>query len=242
MKWTQIIRFKALLFLILLVMANVDAQNSHSVKTPIRISHLDTDFSETSLDNASWQKAPGVVTGTYWSGAAASAGRQFKTKLLWSNTALYVRFEATRAEPLIVSENPDLTKKTMGLWERDVCEIFIAPDRSLPNRYFEFEVAPTGEWVDLGIKIKGEKRETDQGYSSGMLSAAKIEKDKVVMVIKVPWAAFGKNPAKGDVWAGNLFRCVGQGPERGYLAWRPTKTAKPNFHVPSAFGELLFAG
>ena len=231
---------KVLLFLILVAMANVDAQDHQSVKTQIRISHLGADFPETSLDNASWKKATEVVTDTYWSGEPAPAGRQFKTRLLWSNTALYVRFDATQAEPLVVADNPDHAKKTMGLWERDVCEIFIAPDRSLPNHYFEFEVAPTGEWVDLGINKKGEERETDRNYSSGMLSAASIKKDRVVMVIKVPWTAFGKKPAKGDIWAGNLFRCVGQGPERGYLAWHPTKTAKPNFHVPSAFGELIF--
>ena len=26
---------------------------------------------------------------------------------------------------------------------------------------------------------------------------------------------------------------------RLYLAWSPTKTAKPNFHVPEAFGTLV---
>src|SRR3954447_23823617 len=140
-------RLKVLLFLILIAMANVDAQDHQSVKTQIRIHHLGADFPATSLDDASWGKAAEVTTDTYWSGKPAPSGRQFKAKLLWSNTALYVRFEATQAEPLVVADNPDLTKKTMGLWERDVCEIFIAPDRSLPRHYFEFEVAPTGEWV-----------------------------------------------------------------------------------------------
>ena len=212
------------------------------MKTQIQIHHLGVDFPATSLDNIHWKDAAEVITDNYWSGEPAPASRQFKTRFLWSQTSLYVRFEAAQVEPLIVSGNPDLTKKTMGLWERDVCEFFIAPGRSLSNRYFEFEIAPTGEWVDLGIYIKDEKRETDQNYSSGMQSAASIKKDKIVMVMKIPWAAFGTTPVKGDIWAGNLFRCVGKGPERGYLAWRPTKTAKPNFHVPSAFGELLFVG
>jgi alpha-galactosidase len=201
---------------------------------------LNADFPAASLDNVNWKKATEIYTDTYWSGDPAPAGRRFKTKLLWSNSALYVRFEASQSEPLVVADSPDLTKKTMGLWERDVCEIFIAPDRLLPNHYFEFEIAPTGEWVDLAINIKGKERETDQNYSSGMQSAARVKKDRVVMVIKVPWTAFAKKPAKGDIWAGNLFRCVGKGPERGYLAWLPTRTAKPNFHVPSAFGELIF--
>ena len=39
----------------------------------------------------------------------------------------------------------------MGLWDRDVCEIFIAPDEHVIERYFEFEAAPTGEWLDVAI-------------------------------------------------------------------------------------------
>jgi hypothetical protein len=38
----------------------------------------------------------------------------------------------------------------------------------------------------------------------------------------------------------NLCRCVGEDPDRGYLAWRPTHTAEPNFHVPTAFGTIVF--
>ena len=35
-----------------------------------------------------------------------------------------------------------------------------------------------------------------------------------------------------------LYRMEGKSP-RLYLAWSPTRTAKPNFHVPEAFGTLL---
>jgi hypothetical protein len=77
-------------------------------------------------------------------------------------------------------------------------------------------------------------------YSSGMLSAPRIEEGRVVTAIRIPWAAFGKRPAAGDVWLGNLFRCVGRDPDRGYLAWSPTFTERPNFHVPERFGEFEF--
>jgi hypothetical protein len=58
--------------------------------------------------------------------------------------------------------------------------------------------------------------------------------------MKVPWTAFGKKPESGDVWLGNLFRQVGSGETRGYLAWSPTMTRTPNFHVPEKFGEFVF--
>lgn len=206
----------------------------------IKIAHVKKDFSIAELDNKFWAKATEISIENYWSGERADDGRRFKAKLLWSDSALYVRFEANQTEPLIVSGKPNLESKTRGLWDRDVCEIFIAPNANEPRKYYEFEIAPTGEWIDLGIYQLPDRRETDFDYNSGMQSAARIEKDKIVMAIKVEWKALGKTPNAGDVWKGNLFRCVGAGSTRGYLAWRATKTKTPNFHVPEAFGEFEF--
>jgi alpha-galactosidase len=206
----------------------------------VTIKHITADFPVEQLDNKTWKNAREVEVKTNWSGLAAPPGRHFKARLLWSDTALYVRFEAAQAEPLVVSEKPDLTRKAMNLWDRDVCEIFVAPDREDPERYFEFEVAPTGEWIDLAIHVTPGKRITNWEYRSGMRSAARIEKDRVVMAIRIEWQALNKKPQIGDVWLGNLFRCVGSGENRGYLAWQPTRTETPNFHVPEKFGMLEF--
>lgn len=208
--------------------------------TSLNIKHISKDFSIDRLDDPAWKSASQSVITKYWSGNAAPSGRHFTANLLSSDAALYVRFRAFQSEPLVVSENPDLTKKMRGLWDRDVCEIFIAPDRNKRNKYFEFEIGPNGEWIDLVIEIAYPERKTDWDYKSAMTSAAKIEKDKVVMAIKIPWEAFGARPRAGDVWLGNLFRCVGKDPTRGYLAWQPTETPKPNFHVPEKFGEFWF--
>ena len=204
----------------------------------VRYSETDLDIKQ--LDASQWSDAPLGLVGTYWSGDAAPAIRHFTAKLLWSDTTLYVRLEADQSEPLVISDTPDTSSKTLGLWDRDVCEIFIAPDKMAPNRYFEFEIAPTGEWLDLAIDSTSGQRVIDRDYASGMESAARIDKDKIVLAIKIPFSAFGKTPKHGDIWLGNLFRCVGEGATRGYLAWQPTKTKTPNFHVPAAFGEFEF--
>ena len=206
----------------------------------IKIPFLTEDFAVAALNNKGWDHAVTVPIGNYWSGKKAPAGRHVSARLLWSKEALYVRFEGNQAEPLIVSKTPNLDNKTIGLWDRDVCEIFIAPDKADRNKYFEFEIAPTGEWVDIGIHWLPRKRRSDLEYESGMESAVFVEAERVVMAIKIPWKAFGNTPKSGDVWLGNLFRCIGKAPTRGYLAWQPTKTTKPNFHVPSKFGEFEF--
>lgn len=211
-----------------------------STRARLTVKYIGNDFDIKELDSAKWKKAAAATVEYYWSGRSAPAGRHFSARLIWSDTALYVRFEANQTEPLIVGDKPKLKSKTKSLWNRDVCEIFIAPNKAERNKYFEFEIAPNGEWIDLFIDYTGKKRKTDWEYSSGMESAASIEKDRVLMAIKVPWTAFGKTPRAGDVWKGNLFRAVGKDPDRGYLAWRPTLTTKPNFHVPERFGEFIF--
>jgi hypothetical protein len=205
-----------------------------------KIAHIKNDFAIGELKNKAWDTAKNVVIDKYWSGESAPKGRQFKAKILWSDTAIYVRFEANQKEPLVVSETANLKTKTKGLWDRDVCEIFLAPKKSEFRKYFEFEIAPNGEFIDLGIYQKPGERITDWDYSSGIQSKSLIGKDKVWMAIKIEWKAFGATPKTGDIWLGNMFRCVGKGETRGYLAWSPTFTKEASFHVPEKFGEFEF--
>jgi alpha-galactosidase len=208
----------------------------------IEIRHITEILTVSDLDDPSWQQASEIVVDTYWSAEKAPAGREFRTGLLWSDTALYVRFMAMQKEdePLVVNAEPDLQGKTVGLWERDVCEIFIAPDLASPTKYFEFEIAPTGEWLDLAIEITPEGRKTDWTFASNLQAAAQVRARSIVMALRIPFASLTKTPAPGDIWLGNLFRCVGTEASRGYLSWQPTGTEKPDFHVPTAFGRFAF--
>ena len=187
-----------------------------------------------------WQRAGPVAITRYWSGESAPSGRQAEARILWSNEALCVRFICHQSEPLVVNANPQTRKKTIGLWDRDVCEIYIAPDPSVPERYFELEAAPTGEWLDLAIHHQSKQRETDWEFDSGMTAAARTEEGRVVIAMHIPWSDLINKPQNGERWRANLFRCVGAGENRGYLAWQPTRTAEPNFHIPQAFGWLRF--
>ena len=97
-----------------------------------------------SLDADEWRSAQPVKIDRYWSGDAAPVTRHAEARILWSDHALHVRYVCNQAEPLVISDHPQTITKTMYLWDRDVCEIFLAPDPSAIEKYFEFEVAPTG--------------------------------------------------------------------------------------------------
>lgn len=199
----------------------------------------DTELSVDDFDNPIWTKADPVFIHRLWSGVEAPAARHAEVRIIWSLQSLTLRFLCEQRERLIVSTQPQLNKKTIGLWERDVCEFFVAPHAARPHRYLEFEVAPTGEWLDLAIAFINGERHTDWDFESQMAAAARSVDNEVVMTMQLPWNHALPKPNAGDVWRANLFRCIGVGNER-YLAWQPTGTVEPNFHVPEAFGRLEF--
>lgn len=214
--------------------------NDSSSEKTIVARYVSQPVSETDFDHSVWQTGRPIKISRLWSGAPAPVERHAEASVCWSTEALNVRFVCSQREPLIVGANPITHRKTLGLWDRDVCEIFLAPDRGNTSRYFEFEAAPTGEWVDLGILVTASGRETDWDFNSGIATAAKIGHSQVIVGISIPWSKSIPKPEPGELWRVNLFRCVGPESPSRYLAWRPTKTAEPNFHVPEAFGTLRF--
>jgi hypothetical protein len=201
--------------------------------------HSECDLAATQFDHAHWTRAKPILITRRWSGEEAPVSQHAEARIIWSDESLGVRFICNQKEPLIVNPNPRLDQKTIGVWNRDVCEIFVAPDAANVYRYFEFEAAPSGEWVDLAINLGPTARETDQQFHSGMTVAAQIARDQLTIAMRIPWSESVRKPKRGDEWRVNLFRCVGTGDGR-YLAWQPTHTPEPNFHVPEAFGWLSF--
>jgi hypothetical protein len=208
-------------------------------RTAIVAPFTETDISVGDFAHPAWSAAKAAFIHRYWSGADAPLSCHAEARIIWSADSLTVRFECQQTEPPIINPIPQLKQKTIGLWERDVCEFFVAPDAAQPNRYLEFEVAPSGEWLDLAIELIDGARHTDWEFDSGMRAAARVAGEQLLVGMRLPWSQSLPRPQPGDVWRANLFRCIGTGDER-YLAWQPTGTPQPNFHVPEAFGRLEF--
>lgn len=211
-----------------------------SGKDVIEAHYQTGDITAEQLDHPAWSNSKPIQITRYWSGETAPTERHAEARIIWTTTSLLAHFKCNQEEPLVVAQSPQTGQKTVGLWDRDVSEIFIAPDPDQLTRYFEFEAAPTGEWIDLGIRNTGAGRNTDWEFQSGMTTASRIDTDLVTTVIKIPWSLSIPKPDAGNEWRVNLCRCVGRDPNRGYLAWQPTGAPVPNFHVPEVFGRLRF--
>ena len=101
-----------------------------------------------------------------------------KVRLLWTPETLFLRFEC-RYRGLTTFSDSDPDGRRYQLWDRDVAEVFLQPDRATPRRYWEPEISPNGMWIDLDIDL--DKPPGHRGNPrSGMKSRVHVdEKQKI---------------------------------------------------------------
>lgn len=194
------------------------------------------------LDDACWSDARRIRLEYTLRDGSARPELSTAVRFLWSDRYLYVGFECpftslTVFEPAWTDRKRfDLKRAGASLWDRDVVEVFLAPDPSRIGRYAEFEVAPTNERLDLMIAGPSAK---EFGWSSGFQSAVRVDEQAKVWTaeLRIPLAALGAaSPKAGTRWRMNLFRrdCAGN----AFLAWNPT--LQGTTHLPAKFGVLEF--
>lgn len=196
---------------------------------------------EAAFSKPFWQKAARVSLRLDWRGELAPPALPTTALCLWTAEQLCLGFECGYTE-LDVDQSYDLRLERAGLWERDVCEAFIrSPLEPHAGSYKEFEVAPTGQWLD--VQIHRPRVVVDWDWQSGMRTASAIDEGAKIWraAMAIPFAAFGVAPQPGDVWQANLFRISRWQGARQYLAFSPTLTAAPDFHVPERFVALRFS-
>jgi alpha-galactosidase len=185
----------------------------------------------------SWELATPLRFNTDWQGKNADPERETEVRLLWTPEFLFVRFHA-RFRTLTVFPDAEVEGRRDQLWDRDVAEVFLQPDPSQLRQYKEFEVSPNGFWIDLDIAA-GEKRDLKSGLRRRVIldQAAKTWTAELALPMNCLVGLFDPTA----IWRVNFYRIEGAAEPRFYSAWQPTRTAAPNFHVPEAFGELVFA-
>jgi alpha-galactosidase len=183
-----------------------------------------------------WRHATAIAFCSDWQGKNPDPGRETKVRALWSPQTLYLRFEC-RYRELYVFADSDPDGRRDHLWDRDVAETFLQPDPSRERYYREFEVSPNGMWVDLDI-FPGGRADLRSGMQRSVVLDEKSHIWTAELAIPMKSLTLQFDPAA--VWRANFYRVEGKKEPRAYLAWQPTGTPQPNFHVPSAFGKLRF--
>jgi alpha-galactosidase len=218
---------------------NVPASQCFEPNSQIIAARVNQEFELDAQHSAQqWQSVSPVSFCADWQGNNPDPDRETEVRALWSSSTLYLRFQC-RYRELNVFADADPNGRRDHLWDRDVVEAFLQPDPSRPHHYKEFEVSPNGYWIDLDISpgpladLKSGMRRSvwlDQGHHRWTAELA------------IPLKALTDRFDPAAVWRVNFYRVEGGKEPRFYSAWQPTHTPQPNFHVPSAFGSMGFAG
>lgn len=170
---------------------------------------------------------------------------QSKTEAASFWTTRYVYF-AFRCEytTLNVYQGEDPAPKRWELWNRDVVEVFANPDPERVNHYYEFEVAPNNQWIDLEIDLD-KTPFNDASWNSGFEHATRVDagRHQWTCEMRIPVRALGVDALRPNAdWRINFFRADGpsDGPQRRLLSWSPIRGAKRTFHAPANFGLVRF--
>ncbi|HTA56826.1 MAG TPA: carbohydrate-binding family 9-like protein [Candidatus Baltobacteraceae bacterium] len=183
-----------------------------------------------------WERAPAIRFEGDWRGEQSDPQRATEVRLLWNEQMLYMRFVCHYRE-LHVFPDARADGWRDELWERDVAEAFLQPDTRDARIYKELEVSLNGFWIDLDI-AHGKKEEMRSGLRRRVVvdATARIWTAELAMPMRSLTSEF--DPKRS--WRANFFRVEGKVEPRFYSAWSPTLTPAPNFHVPEAFGRLVF--
>ena len=188
-------------------------------------------------EDTAWGSAPAIRFCRDWQGKNAYPELETEVRTLWTAETLYFRFLA-RFRTITVFADSEPSGRRDQLWDRDVAEVFLQPPELSGRNYKEFEVSPNGFWIDLDI-VDGKKRDIESGLKR---SVALDGKNKTWTAhVSLPMKSLTAHFDPSMSWRVNFYRVEGPQEPRFYSAWRATGTPAPNFHVPEAFGTLVFA-
>jgi uncharacterized protein (DUF362 family) len=190
-------------------------------------------------DEPVWARAVPAVWESDWSGE--DTGIVTHAKLAWSSDALYAFFDLEGAGFNVDQTLPTNVERPK-LYVEDCVEMFVTPDPKMPRHYYEIELGPFGHWFDINVNLtaKVAKEREDIEWSSDAIIGTTRDTNAhtATIEVKIPSKAIVRALTAGARLPLGLFRMEGKG-KRSYLAWSPTRTKSPNFHVPEAFGTLV---
>lgn len=215
-------------------------QQTYASETKLEVKLAPADFlPDGNVSKPSWKRARWAKFDHDAYGKGRHPELSTRVASLWTEKYIYFAF-LTRYDSLNFYEGEDPKIERWQLWERDVVEVFLNPQPERINHYYEFEVAPNNQWVDLEID-KMKKPFNDASWNSGFEHATRIDAAHRIWMteIRIPLSSINVGVMRpGDQWRANFFRVAGKaGDQRSFLAWNIIPDAK-TFHTPTRSGIL----
>jgi hypothetical protein len=143
--------FSCLLILVLVLPPILGGQGPYTSDARTGSRFATQDFvPDGDLSKAVWKQAEWVRFDHDMSGNRTYPQAETQVAAAWTAAYVYFAFRCNYTT-LNVYEGEDIAKERWELWNRDVVEVFINPQPQRVNHYYEFEVAPNNQWIDLEI-------------------------------------------------------------------------------------------
>ena len=163
-----------------------------------------------------------------------------QAQLCWDEEAIYLRMEAF--EENIRKEETDPLAEICN----DSClEFFIQPVEG--PYYLNFEINPLANYlIGQGDNdVDNRLRVIVPDFETRMEPNVEFTKTGWVLTYKVPFSFIRHfypsfEVKVGTKIRGNCYKCGDLTEKEHYLAWSPTVSEEPAFHLPEYFGELVF--
>jgi hypothetical protein len=188
-----------------------------------------------SASDPAWSQATPVRFESDWSGAPT--GIQTTVRALWTKDALYMLWELASAGLFVDRARPTSTEREK-LYQEDCVELFLAPDAATRTRYLEIELGPAGHFFDLSVDRIAKRSYTTWSSAPTLATKEDPAAHKATIEVALRAPEIVRALTVGARLPLGLYRMEGEKP-RHYLAWSPTRTPKPDFHVPDRFGWLV---
>lgn len=185
-------------------------------------------------DDPAWARAAPTSFDTDWSGAAT--GIRTDVRFAWSDRGLFALFELQDAG-FNVDRSRSTGEEREKLYEEDCVELFLGHDVEDPKHYAEVEIGPFGHWFDLDVH-RGGVSDTAWSSAATIATTQDAKAKRAVIEVRLNAKEIVARLRSGERLPLGIYRMEGRSPRR-YLAFSPTETKKPNFHVPEKFGTLV---
>ena len=123
-----------------------------------------------------WQGVPALTLHHYRKTGTLIPGVSTRVAVAYTHSRLYLAYRCQYFE-IHCYQGEDPSRERWLLWDRDVVEVFVNPFPQRMNTYWEFEVAPNNQWIDLAIDLDRDPV-TDARWDSGFAHATRVDEDK----------------------------------------------------------------
>ena len=184
-----------------------------------------------------WQKIPALgVSNIQW---LPDVGVRMTQQMCYDDSAFYIRQQAVEKHIRAACCNPQ------DYACQDSCmEFFFRPDLQ-DDRYFNFEITPTGFlYLGLGKGRRNSVRLFPENHRELFDICPFYTPDGWMLTYKIPFSFIRSYfpefaPKPGLQIRANCYKCGDLTAQPHYLSWNLCEKPQPDFHVPEYFGTMI---